>query len=101
MKPIHGKPAAAHCVQEYVSFVSPKAIHVVVAFFAALFLVSAQIWGGQAKADQPGTNPAPDTPKQDAAKQDPPKQDPAVQNVPAWRDKQIPDWTEADAKQLL
>ena len=96
MKPIRGKPEATRRVQEGVSFVSPKAIHVVVAFSAALLLVSAPLCGAQAKTDPPGANPAPDTPKQDAV-----KQDPARPAAPAWRDKQIPDWTEADAKQLL
>jgi hypothetical protein len=58
-----------------------------------------------AKPNDPATNGASnaEVAKIDSAAPDPAKLEPAADATsdPTWKDKQIPDWTEADAKQLL
>jgi hypothetical protein len=90
-----------------VSSASLKAIRVVVASSAVLLLGAMQSGAVQTKVDEASTNPAPANPAPPSPAPANPAVDPGAANtapapgVPAWRDKQVPEWTEGDAKQLL
>ncbi len=83
------------------------------ALSAALLIATGPAWRSEAGQAQPAASPAntdsqkaefskresePAKPDADPAKLEPAKTDAAGST---WKDKQIPDWTEADAKQLL
>jgi hypothetical protein len=98
MAPILRKPAGVARVH---TDVSPKRIRVVIAFSAALLTLASDAGAGQTRVDQASANPAPSIPAVDATRPNVVTAAPAGPAIPAWKDKQIPDWTDADAKQLL
>lgn len=112
MVPIHGKPGDAGRVHPYVGCARPKARSATVAFSAVplvlcmLGVSAVPVWAGQAKVDQASPTPMPADSASPHSAIDPASPnvvaaDPAAGASPAWRDKQISDWTDADARQVL